>query len=624
MASLINDMSLQELIETMEIILVTDENAFKKKHVVCLENVKKEEKTMRGVVAAVDIPKGSCWLERKTYSVTKYLVNQFSGSELPMDSLMKEMMEPYENKTYADFLTMFGYKDVELSLNNVVSTSISNGAPLLSMLNHDINGNVDYYWYGYDHKDGKKPEIIRFCCTNRVIQKGEELTTSYFSLHDTEDVVRNRYYKDREFAIEETAESLLSIWDSARDSIVEYMKKNPVFLQIKRDLVHTTEGKPCLLKQDIKKEGKLPKEIYSMNKKINGDCGICWDAITFRGILNTRITRKDDGDMKCGPCDHLFCFKCIKEWSKKNNTCPICRQTFTRIAIFPIMPSDFVGKFVIAEMCNSHYTLKKINHLLDIRFSQLFPCCETFVEDRLKYMKRIFTLLEPKDTRNQPRNTTNDKGNYNTNKGTNDMANFNDTIFDFDCWGTEEKERISDELVKNIGSEVQLTDQLGVGSSGIAYLTKDGRVVKIVMESYISPHLLDLRFSLYERMHFEVAEKIGEMNLGPKVFQYGKLHLPYLKGEKETLEAIDDASSCVIYDVGPEIIEEGIPFWYIIMERLYDISAATNNSEYRNKRKEVETAIKSKLPDVGDFEFGFINKGMKVDDLRAFDLLDNE
>ena len=143
MASLINDMSLQELIETMEIILVTDENAFKQKHVVCLENVKKE-KTMRGVVAAVDIPKGSCWLERKTYSVTKYIVNQFSGSELPMDSLMKEMMEPYENKTYADFLTVFGYKDINMSLNNVVSTSISNGAPLLSMLNHDINGNVHY------------------------------------------------------------------------------------------------------------------------------------------------------------------------------------------------------------------------------------------------------------------------------------------------------------------------------------------------------------------------------------------------------------------------------------------------------------------------------------------------
>lgn len=322
-----NNMSLQELIDNVEIIFVTDQIAVKKKKVVCLKNVTKvvgnQEVTMRGVVAAADIPKGACWLERNEYSASKYIVHQFSGSKLPMDSLMKEMMKPYENKTYAGFLTMFGYKDVEMSFNNVVSKSISNGAPLLSMLNHDINGNVNYYWYGYDYKDGEKPEILRLCCTNRVIQKGEELTTSYFSLHDTEDVVRNRYYKDREFAIEVTAESLLLIWDSSRDIIVEYMKKNPVFLQIKRDLIHTIDGKPCLLsEQDIKKEGQLGK--------------------------------------------------------------------------LPAMPSDFVGRFFIAEMCNSHYTLKKINHLLQIRFSRLVPCCETFVEDRLKYMKHIFTLLEPR------------------------------------------------------------------------------------------------------------------------------------------------------------------------------------------------------------------------------------
>lgn len=316
-----NNMSLQELIDTTEIILVIDDDAVNRNKVVCLENVTKDETTMRGVVAAVDIPQGACWLERKTYSATKYIVDQFSGSELPMDSLIEEMMEPYENKTYVDFLTMFGYKDCKVSWNNVVSTSISNGAPLLSMLNHDINGNVNYYWYGHDFKDGHEPEIFRFCCTNRAIQKGEELTTSYFSLLDTEDVVRNRYYKDRKLAMEATAEQLLAIWDNVRDSTVKYMEKNSIFMQIQRDLIYTIDGKPCLVsEQDLKKEEGL-------------ELGLA-------------------------------------------------------------MPSDFVGKFVIATICNNHYTLKKINYLLQIDFSRLFPCCETFVESRLKYMRRIFTLFE--------------------------------------------------------------------------------------------------------------------------------------------------------------------------------------------------------------------------------------
>ena len=86
-------------------------------------------------------------------------------------------------------------------------------------------------------------------------------------------------------------------------------------------------------------------ETRIMNKKINGgDCGICWNAITtFRGILNTKRTWKDHGDMKRGPCGHVFCFKCIKEWSKKHNTCPICRQKFTLIEIFDIQTQTSVS-----------------------------------------------------------------------------------------------------------------------------------------------------------------------------------------------------------------------------------------------------------------------------------------
>jgi len=34
-------------------------------------------------------------------------------------------------------------------------------------------------------------------------------------------------------------------------------------------------------------------------------------------------------------CGHSFCFECIREWSKKNQTCPYCRVPFNRIAREP-------------------------------------------------------------------------------------------------------------------------------------------------------------------------------------------------------------------------------------------------------------------------------------------------
>ena len=114
-------------------------------------------------------------------------------------------------------------------------------------------------------------------------------------------------------------------------------------------------------------------ETRIMNKKINGgDCGICWNAITFRGILNTKITHKDDGDMKCGPCDHLFCFKCIQEWSEKNNTCPICRQTFTRIEIFNIQTQTSVSIYRKAVSRHTSFSQPQL---------QLLPEANTIVLD---------------------------------------------------------------------------------------------------------------------------------------------------------------------------------------------------------------------------------------------------
>ena len=52
------------------------------------------------------------------------------------------------------------------------------------------------------------------------------------------------------------------------------------------------------------------------------ECQICWtessDTITF--------------------CDHQYCRKCIDEWMKRSNTCPMCRQDLLQHQIFTIVP----------------------------------------------------------------------------------------------------------------------------------------------------------------------------------------------------------------------------------------------------------------------------------------------
>ena len=31
-------------------------------------------------------------------------------------------------------------------------------------------------------------------------------------------------------------------------------------------------------------------------------------------------------------CSHVFCLKCIKNWAKYTNTCPLCKEEFLQIA----------------------------------------------------------------------------------------------------------------------------------------------------------------------------------------------------------------------------------------------------------------------------------------------------
>jgi hypothetical protein len=48
-------------------------------------------------------------------------------------------------------------------------------------------------------------------------------------------------------------------------------------------------------------------------------CGICLDA--FRTCTRGRLDS----------CSHLFCRACITTWSKRENTCPVCKRRFHRI-----------------------------------------------------------------------------------------------------------------------------------------------------------------------------------------------------------------------------------------------------------------------------------------------------
>lgn len=41
----------------------------------------------------------------------------------------------------------------------------------------------------------------------------------------------------------------------------------------------------------------------------------------------------DEGKRECGrlECSHIFCFKCIHDWAKVVNRCPLCKRDFKQI-----------------------------------------------------------------------------------------------------------------------------------------------------------------------------------------------------------------------------------------------------------------------------------------------------
>ncbi|CAD8200242.1 unnamed protein product [Paramecium pentaurelia] len=66
-------------------------------------------------------------------------------------------------------------------------------------------------------------------------------------------------------------------------------------------------------KQEIKEQDDVINILQ--NPELN--CSICYSSIVDQGIVQN--------------CQHVFCFQCIKQWSKQNLTCPQCRADFTKV-----------------------------------------------------------------------------------------------------------------------------------------------------------------------------------------------------------------------------------------------------------------------------------------------------
>mmetsp|Transcript_28857 Transcript_28857/g.40798 ORF Transcript_28857/g.40798 Transcript_28857/m.40798 type:complete len:380 (-) Transcript_28857:1295-2434(-) len=72
------------------------------------------------------------------------------------------------------------------------------------------------------------------------------------------------------------------------------------------------------LEDDLKPAAKLPEQ-KDVDDDDDGNCIIC-------------LCDPDPEDLaKINGCDHQFCFDCIEQWSERENTCPLCKNRFTKI-----------------------------------------------------------------------------------------------------------------------------------------------------------------------------------------------------------------------------------------------------------------------------------------------------
>lgn len=72
---------------------------------------------------------------------------------------------------------------------------------------------------------------------------------------------------------------------------------------------------PCLMMMS-KGEGQRGRVKTLIMRKSSRVCAICMEGF------------KEDELIKQLPCKHIYHRCCIREWTKKSNECPLCRNDF--------------------------------------------------------------------------------------------------------------------------------------------------------------------------------------------------------------------------------------------------------------------------------------------------------
>lgn len=101
----------------------------------------------------------------------------------------------------------------------------------------------------------------------------------------------------------------------------------------------------------VKRNRCAPKEPI-INKF---ECPICLDDIQKENIAKIS-------------CSHKFCFPCIQQWSRKEETCPVCRKLFEYIV------KCETNETVFLEDVDDEYEVERMyNFLFDLMEIPLHP-----------------------------------------------------------------------------------------------------------------------------------------------------------------------------------------------------------------------------------------------------------